>query len=200
MMAKMKKYKSVEHYFQDLKLWKPELTKLREIVNKTCLKETLKWSIPCYTHNGKNVIGISGFQSHFGIWFFQGALLGDPEGVLINAQEGKTQAQRQWRMKSKKDIKVRMINFYLAEAIELVEAGRAIKPKLGKPVIIDPLLQTAFSKNKKAKANFEAMSLSCRREYADHINDAKREETKVRRIAKIVPMIVKKVGLNDKYR
>ena len=42
----------------------------------------------------------SAFKAHFGIWFFQGALLTDDEQKLVNAQEGKTKAMRQLKFES----------------------------------------------------------------------------------------------------
>lgn len=50
---------------------------------------------------------------------FPGSTASDDDGVLINAQEGKTKALRQWRFSSIKEIKVRKIKAYIREAIEL---------------------------------------------------------------------------------
>lgn len=196
----MKKYKSVDHFMESLEQWKPEITRLREILSTTDLEETLKWSFPCYVYQGKNVAGLGGFKSYFGLWFFQGALMDDPDDVLINAQEGKTKGLRQWRMTNKKEIKVRQIKKYVKAAIAVVESGQEIKPDRSKPLVIHPLLETALAKNKKASASFDKMTLSCKREYANHINEAKKDETKVRRLAKIIPMIVAGGGLHDKYK
>lgn len=199
-MAAMKKFRSVDHYMESLEEWQPEITRLREILCSTELDETLKWSFPCYTYDGKNVVGIGGFKSYFGLWFFQGAFMNDVDGVLINAQEGKTKGLRQWRMKTGKEIKVRQIKKYVQEAIAVAESGKEVKPDRKKPVVIHPLLKSALAKNKKASASFDKMTLGCRREYADYINDAKKDETKIRRLAKIIPMIIEGGGLNDKYK
>jgi uncharacterized protein YdeI (YjbR/CyaY-like superfamily) len=94
----MKRANSVDEYIADAGTWKNELKRLREILRSTELKEEVKWGGPCYTCDGKNVVGIAGFKSYFGLWFHQGALLKDPKKVLMNAQEGKTKAMRQWRM------------------------------------------------------------------------------------------------------
>lgn len=196
----MKRYKSVDHYFESAELYQTELIKLRSIVNSMGFEECLKWSFPCYTYNGQNVVGISGFSSYFGIWFYQGALLKDDRAVLINAQEGKTKAMRQWRMKSAKDIKPRILRSYLKEAMELAEQGKSIKPVRNRPLVIPPPLRDALSQNKKASNAFNKLTKGKQREYADYIADAKRDETKVKRLKKIMPMIVSGAGLNDKYR
>ncbi len=124
----------------------------------------------------------------------------DCDGVLINAQEGKTKGLRQWRMQGKKEIKVRQIKKYVKDAMAVADSGQKVKPERNKPIIIDPLFQSALAKNKKAAANFEEMAIGCRREYANYINDAKKEETKIRRLSKIISMIAGGGGLNDKYR
>ena len=176
------------------------MLKLRGILNSMDLDECLKWSFPCYTHNGQNVVGIGSFGSYFGLWFFQGALLKDEHEVLVNAQEGKTKAMRQWRMKSAKEIKVRQIKSYVKEAIELARQGKSIKADRSKAVIVPPQLKQALSQNKRAKTAFDKLTKGKQREYADYIADAKRDETKVRRLEKIMPMIAGGLGLNDKYR
>lgn len=196
----MKKTSTADEFFAAQTRWSPELLKLREILTGTGLDETVKWGSPCYTHKGSNVVGVSAFKSYFGLWFFQGALLADKAGVLINAQKGKTRAMRQWRMASARDIQVRTIRAYVREAIGLAESGRRISPRRGKPVVVPPELQTALAKNRDAQAVFELMMPGKRREYADYISDARRDTTKQKRLEKIVPMIAAGLGLNDRYR
>ena len=196
----MKKLKNVDEFFEDLKRWKTESTKLRSVVNSIGLEETAKWSMPVYVYNGKNVVGIYATKMYFGLWFYQGALLQDNDKYLICAQEGKTKALRQWRMTSLKDIKVRAIKKYILEAMGLVEQGKEIKPNRNKPFMMPPELKKALAQHPQAQSCFDQMTKSCRREYADYISDAKKAETKLRRIEKIIPMIMTSVGLHDKYR
>ncbi len=196
----MKRYKTVDEYIEAAEQWHDELVHLRKILNSTDLEEGVKWGAPCYTVDGKNVIGLGAFKSYCGLWFFQGALLADNEGVLINAQEGKTKALRQWRFKSKKEINARRIKAYVKEAIDLQSRGLEIKADRNKLVVIPPQLKRALAKNKKANASFNQLTKGKQREYADYVGDAKREETKLKRIEKVIPMIVAGQGLNDKYR
>jgi uncharacterized protein YdeI (YjbR/CyaY-like superfamily) len=196
----MKRFKTVEAYLDRLDEWADVVNKLREIILTTGLDESVKWGMPVYAHNGKNVVGLSAMKSYAGLWFFQGALLTDPDGVLINAQEGVTKAMRQWRFGSPKEIKSRQVKRYLREAMELAQQGKEIKPDRDKALLIPPELDKALGANKLAKTRFEKMSKSCQREYAEYIAEAKREETKLRRLEKILPMIASSMGLNDKYR
>lgn len=196
----MKYAKSADEYFAGAKMWGDELKILRNILKAEDLVEEVKWGGPCYTHGGKNVVGLGAFKSYFGLWFHQGALLEDKAGVLTNAQEGKTKALRQWRMNAARDIKPAMIKRYVREAIGLAGEGRRIAPARDKPVVIPPELKKALQRNKKAGARFKALGRGAQREYADYIAEAKREETRVRRLEKILPMIAAGAGLNDKYR
>ena len=192
--------KTVDQYIDNADHWRDELMKLRRILTGTRLEETIKWGAPCYTLDGRNVVGIGAFKSYVGLWFYQGALLSDPDDVLINAQAGKTKALRQWRFTSGKDIKVRAIKAYVKEAIELAASGQHIEAARGKPVVVPPELAAVFAADKGAARAFERLTPGKRREYADYVAEAKREATKARRIEKILPMIADGVGLNDKYR
>ena len=196
----MKRYETVDDYVSASEQWGAELSRLREILLSTDLVEEVKWGAPCYTYDGKNVVGMAGFKSYFGLWFHQGALLADKEKVLINAQEGATKALRQWRMQAERDIKPAIIRRYATEAIQLVKDGKQIGPAKKKGPATSPELEKAFAKNKTARKRFDQLTPGRQREYADYIASAKREKTKQRRIEKILPMINAGVGLNDKYR
>ena len=196
----MRRHKTVDDYIDAQDQWHDELVKLRNILNSTPLEEEVKWGGPCYTYRSKLLVGIGAFKSHFALWFHQGALLEDPQDVLINAQEGKTKALRQWRFESGKEIKTRTIKAYVKEAIALVEQGREIKPARKKAIPVPTLLKSALAKNKKAAAGFGALTPGKQREYIEYIESAKREETKRNRLEKILPMLAAGKGLNDKYR
>ncbi len=196
----MKRSKSVNDYIRDTNQWQSELKTLRAILKTTKLIEEIKWGAPCYTHNGKNVVGVGSFKSYFGLWFHQGALLKDDKKALLNAQEGKTKALRQWRMNSAKEIKAAVIKRYINEAIAHIDAGHEIKADRKKPLDMPRELQRALRRHRGATAAFREMRIGLQREYADYISSAKRDETKQKRIEKIVPMISAGIGLNDKYR
>jgi len=196
----MKYSKTVEEYLAKHDNWKEELKLLRKLILSTGLEETIKWGAPVYTINNKNVVGIGAFKSYVGLWFFQGALLKDTEGFLVNAQEGKTKALRQWRFKHKEDIDETLVNKYLLEAIRNQKAGKELKPSRNKEITIPTELQQAFSESATLKTCFDSLSPGKKREYAEYIMEAKRHATKSTRIEKIVPLIMEKKGLNDKYR
>jgi len=196
----MKRAKSVDDYIAQAEHWQAELGQLRKILCATALTEEIKWGAPCYTYKGKNVVGLGAYKAYVGLWFHQGALLTDKNKVLINAQQGKTKGLRQWRMQSAQEIKPALIRRYLKEAIRLVEDGKQIAPSRAKKLLMPSELDAALKKSKSAAKKFAALTPGRQREYADYISEAKREETKLARVKKILPLIAAGGGLNDKYR
>lgn len=198
----MRRVSTVDEYINAGGPWKESLILLREIMISSGMEETIKWGMPVYTVNNKNVAGFSAFKSWTGIWFFQGVFLKDPAGVLINAQEGTTKALRQWRFTSAGEIMNHreVVLAYLKEAILNQKSGLEIKPERFKALEIPEELQQAFSQNPALKDSFDSLSLSKKREYAEHVASAKREETRIQRLEKIIPMIMEGIGLNDKYK
>ena len=96
----MKGAKNAEEFILSNPQWQEALILLRDIFLSTGMEETIKWGVPVYTFEGKNVTGMACFKSYIGIWFYQGALLADKTQKLVNAQEGVTKALRQWRFSS----------------------------------------------------------------------------------------------------
>lgn len=196
----MNKTRSVADYIAKSEFWVAELKLLRDVLVQTGLEECIKWGAPCYTYKDKNVVGLGAFKSYFGLWFHQGALLKDPNKKLLNAQEGKTKALRQWRMTTKQDIKPSIIRRYVNESIANIDAGNEIKPARAKSARVPEELGDALNNNLKLREAFNDLTPGKRREYAQYIDEASRAATKIRRIEKIVPMIIKGQGLNDRYR
>ncbi len=85
----MQRFKTVQDYLAGHDEWRPLLERLRAVLNETDLDETVKWGQPCYAHGGKNVVGLGAFKEFVSVWFFQGALLRDEHGVLVNRPGGK---------------------------------------------------------------------------------------------------------------
>ncbi|MEQ9167115.1 MAG: DUF1801 domain-containing protein, partial [Fulvivirga sp.] len=73
----------VDFFFNKDSQWQSCYKKLRSILLDTGLTEELKWGCPCYTENKSNVVLIHGFKEYCALLFHKGALLKDPEGILI---------------------------------------------------------------------------------------------------------------------
>jgi len=196
----MQSIKTVEGFIEKQSRWKEPLQKFREILLETELLETIKWGAPVYTLNGMHVAGIGAFKTYVGVWFFQGAFLKDPHKKLINAQEGKTKALRQLRFSSEEAVDYYLVKEYVEEAIQNQKEGKELKPDEKKPLILPDELNEKFEIDKELKACFDELSPFKQREYAEYISEAKRADTKRKRLEKIIPMIKEKIGLNDKYR
>lgn len=190
----------VEAYIEKHEKWSEGLSKIRNIILETELDENIKWGAPVYSLNGKNVMGLGAFKNHFGVWFFQGVFLKDEEKLLINAQEEKTKALRQMRFESIDEVNEKAVRNYTLEAIENQRLGKEIKPERNKAFTIPKELKDHFNTNSELKDAYEKLSKSKQREYAEHIESAKREATKQSRLVKITPMIISGVGLHDKYK
>ena len=158
----MKKVSSVDAYIAFGGDWKGCLVLLRELFSSTIMVESIKWGMPVYTVNGKNVAGFSAFKSWVGIWFYQGVFLKDGAGLLMNAQEGVTKGLRQWRFSSADEIQKNrlLILSYLEEAIQNHKDGKELKIQRSKAVVIPEELKIAFTNNPALKDHFEALSLS----------------------------------------
>jgi uncharacterized protein YdeI (YjbR/CyaY-like superfamily) len=196
----MDKFDSFEAYLASKSQWEKELNQLRNILLSFDLKECIKWNAPVYSLEGQNLIGLGAFKNYFGIWFFQGALLTDPDQVLFNAQGDKTKALRQIRFNSGDKIPEDLIRNFIAETIQNHLDGKKIKPRKSTPLILHPLLKKAFEENPKLEIAFNSITPYKQKDYCIHLAGAKRETTQLKRLEKIIPLILAGKGLNDKYR
>jgi uncharacterized protein YdeI (YjbR/CyaY-like superfamily) len=198
----MDKSEKIEAYYGEEHHFKEAIGLLRNLTLKTNLEETYKWNFPTYTLDGKNVLSICKFKQHFGIWFFNGVFLSDKKKVLQNAQEGKTQAMRHWKFNSIEEIDEKSVLAYINEAIENQKKGIQLISKKKAPVSFTmPVeLKTALKNDLNAHKSFKKLAPYNRKEYAEYIASAKQDKTKKSRLEKILPMIRKGEGLNDKYK
>lgn len=195
----MKRHKTVNEYITSNAQWGDALKKIRSIIIKSELEETVKWGVPVYTIDDKNVVGIGAFKSYVGLWFFQGSFLKDKKKVLISAQE-RTKGLRQMRFNSIEEIDEKLILEYVKEAVKNQKAGKEIKPVRKPTLSIPNELNNELIKNVKLKECFKLLTPFKQREYCEYITEAKRDSTKKSRLEKIIPIILKGIGLNDKYR
>lgn len=195
----MAKVNTVDEFMAAQTTWQSILQILREILLQTELEETIKWGVPTYTLDGKNVVGLGSFKSYAGLWFHQGVFLQDKANVLINAQEGVTKALRQWRITDPDDIDEKLVLQYVKEAIENQKQGKELKPEK-KKLELPRELKTALDGDSKLKEAYKTFTDFKKREFAEYIGSAKREQTRQDRLQKIIPMILAGKGLHDKYR
>lgn len=195
----MKRFATADAYFEQEHIFSEGINALRDIARKTEFVETVKWGGPVYTIENKNVMMIAAFKHHYGLWFFNGAFLSDPKGVLESAQE-KTKGMRHWKFKEGDTIDETAVLAYMEEAIANQKKGMSVAPSRKKEVVIPEILQQALESNPKLMEQFSAFTPGKQREFCEHIGSAKQEKTRLSRLEKALPLIADGVGLNDKYR
>src|ERR1700761_628290 len=164
----------VDFFFSKEGKWQKEYGKLRTIILDCGLDEKLKWGVPCYTAQEKNIVLIHGFKEYCAILFFKGALLQDPEGILIQ-QTTNVQSARQLRFTNAREI-VRLepvIKAYVYEAIEVEKAGLQVRKKTTADFTIPEEFQVRLNKNRALKKAFEALTPGRQRGYIFYFSQPK---------------------------
>ena len=190
--------KTVDAYLENTTQWNDELIKLRRIVLTCNLVEVVKWGVPCYMHNNKNILLFHAFKEYCAIGFFKGSLLQDPDQILSQPGEN-SQAGRQIRFKSNKEISAleQIIKAYIFEAIEVERAGLNVQMKTTNEYKKPIELETIFHENLALKKAFEALTPGRQRGYLLHFSSAKQSETRIQRIDKCKNKILAGKGFND---
>ncbi len=196
----MSKVLNVEQYLKQHPNWEFELKELRNLFLSFEIEEGIKWGAPVYMIDGKNLFGLGAFKNHYAIWFFQGGLLKRNTALLVNTQEGKTQAMRQIKFEETSNLDLKEISKYIEETISLHRQGKKITTPAKKEIVLSEYLLAIFKENQVFEKAFQSLSPGKQREYSDYITQAKREETRNSRLEKITPMILAGKGLNDKYK
>jgi uncharacterized protein YdeI (YjbR/CyaY-like superfamily) len=187
----------------------PILEHLRDLVHKACpdIEETIKWSRPFFEYRGAILCNMSAFKAHcsFGFWGEEmGAVLREA-GVL--GQDGMGSLGRITCLADLPSDK-QMLG-WIRQAAGFVASGQYTSPiaarrkvvKPQKPALDTPAeFSAALKRNKKAAAAFAAFSPSCKREYVEWIADAKRAETRDKRIATAMEWIAEGKQRNWKYQ
>ncbi|OLS33435.1 YdeI family protein [Bacillus sp. MRMR6] len=188
----------VDEFINKEEKWKEEFVQLREILLDCKLTEELKWRTPCYTFENRNIAIMQGFKEYCALMFFKGALLNDPNGVLIKPGEN-SQAQRQIRFTTIQEIteKETILKAYISEAIEVEKAGLEVKFKETTEYIIPEELQNKFDEVPALKTAFEVLTPGRQRAYLLHFSQPKQSKTRESRVAKYMQQILNGKGLND---
>lgn len=178
--------------------WREEIETLRQIVLETGLNEEIKWGVPVYTHNGKNVLSVAALKGFATIGFFKGVLLTDSHKIL--QQQGSLQSDRIVRFTKTSDIKKMedVLKSYIKEAVEIEESGKKVEFKKNPEPIPDELLQ-AFEDDPTFEKAFYALTSGRQRGYIIHFSQPKQPQTRIGRIEKYKEQIFNGVGLHDKY-
>jgi len=183
----------------------PILTHIRELVHKASpeIEESIKWSRPFFVHRGVVLGNMAAFTAHcsFGFWGSEMAAVLRADGIDRGDASGSF-----GRLTTVKDLPpAKVLLGYLKQAVLFAESGNgksrmSPKERAKKGEVVVPAeLVAALEAKAVAKANFAKLSPSCRREYIEWIDEAKRSETRDRRVATTVEQVSEGKALHWKY-
>ena len=180
--------------------WHPILLAMRELALECGLTEEVKWSVPCYTLNGKNVIMIHAFKEYCSFMFMKGSLLTDPNELLHRQTENVT-AGRQLRYTALEGFMQQrdLAKAFILEALALEKEGKKVPKRTQEDPVVDELKE-AFSQDEAFQTAFYKLTPGRQRAYLLHFAQPKQSETRASRIMKAMPMIMRGEGLHDAYQ
>jgi len=189
--------RKVDALLRKAKKWQAESKELRRIILDCGLTEEVKWRQPCYTLQGKNIVLISGFKEYCALAFVKGALLKDPEHILV--RPGKVQAGRMIRFTSVREIAEMepVLKAYIREAVEVERAGLKVKLRKISDFKIPEEFKRKLGEAPALKAAFGALTPGRQRGYLIYFSSAKQSKTRESRIEKCTPQILNGRGLLD---
>ena len=174
----------------------PILSKIREIVHQACpeIEENLKWSFPHFNYRGKIICSMAAFKQHCAFTFWLAAQLKDQDKILQRGESQKSMGHL-GKLQSPDQIPDQniLIN-YIHEAINLSQAeSRVVRKLTDRTEIKIPVeLEAALKKNKEVYRKFDQLPYSHRREYVNYITEAKKADTRERRITKTIEKLLAK--------
>jgi uncharacterized protein YdeI (YjbR/CyaY-like superfamily) len=188
----------VDWFFAKDTQWQKEYEKLRKIILGCGLIEELKWGCPCYTFENTNIVLIHGFKEYCALLFFKGALLNDPNGILIQ-QTKNVQSARQIRFTNAREIvkMEKILKAYVYEAIEVERAGLKVKLKKTSEFKTPEEFQKRLDKNTALKKAFDALTPGRQRAYIFYFSQAKQSKTREARVEKYIKQILSGKGIDD---
>ncbi len=188
----------IDAFLERAESWEQEFAALRKIVLDCGLDEELKWGQPCYSLGKANVVLIHGFKDYCALLFFKGALLKDPDGILVQQTEN-VQSARQIRFTGAAEI-ARMENLlkdYIQQAIEVEKAGLKAEFKKTAEFEMPEEFKAKLDNMPDLKAAFEGLTPGRQRAYLLHFSGAKQSKTREARVEKHIARILEGKGLDD---
>ena len=188
----------VDAYLSRAKKWQEEMEQLRMIILDCGLTEELKWGVPCYTFEKRNIVLIHGFKDYCALLFVKGALLNDAKGILITQTEN-VQAARQIRFTNVREIVAMepILKAYIYEAIEVEKSGLKVNFKRTTEFRIPEEFQNKLDRIPKLKTAFAALTPGRQRAYILYFSQPKQTKTRESRVEKCMKQILIGKGLND---
>jgi uncharacterized protein YdeI (YjbR/CyaY-like superfamily) len=177
---------------------KPILRHLREVVHAACpeCEETLKWSMPTFMYKKEILASMAAFKQHATFGFWRGSL------IVGESDEPMSGMGQFGRLTSVDDLPPRKeLEALVRKAMQLTDDG--VKPPRDKnkkaPFTVPQDVRAAIDANPAAAATFAGFPLSAQREYVDWVSEAKRDETRSKRLAQTVEWLAEGKRRHWKY-
>ena len=180
--------------------WQMELQHLRQSMLETGLVEDVKWGVPVYTHQGKNIVIVSALKDCVTFGFFKGVLLSDPKKIL-EQQGPSVQSARIIRCTAVDQIinLTDTIKEYVKEAVVIEESGVKVEFKKDLEPIPDEL-NDMFEDLPALRDAFYALTPGKQRGYIIHFSQPKQSASRINRIEKCIDKIMNGEGFHDAYK
>lgn len=188
----------VDFYFHKAKQWLEALEQLRTFVLDCGLTEELKWGVPCYTFENRNILLLHVFKNYCALLLFKGTLLRDTHGILVQ-QTVNTQATRQLRFTTAQEVAEleSVVKAYLREAIEVEKSGLKVAFKRADDFVLPAEFASKLDENPVLKAAFYTLTPGRQRAYILYFSAPKQSKTREARIEKSRQPILQGKGLNE---
>ena len=177
---------------------RPILEHIRRVLHEAGpeLVETIKWGMPHFTYKGRLFAGMAAFKAHATF------SLARASSVLCETGREREAMGQFGRLTSVDDLPPEE---ELKEIVRRAASAAADGPKPRPEKAPRPELETpedlaaALARSPAAKASFDGFPPSCRREYVEWVIEAKRPETRAKRIAQAVEWMAEGKRRNWKY-
>ena len=197
----MSQSKAVDAYIKKAAPFaQPILKRIRSAMHKGCpqVEETIKWGVPHFEYKGV-LAGMAAFKQHAAFGFWKRRLMSDPTKFFSKGESGMGGR----KIRSADELPPDTVLVALVrEAVALNEKGvkstRVAKKK--PPVKVPPYLAVAFKTNAKARAFFDQLPPSAKREYVEWLTEAKQAATRERRLATTVAQLSEGKRLHWQYQ
>ena len=192
----------INQYISEQPEWQRKLlVRLRQLIHATHpdVEEMWRWNAPHFDSNDHIMIGLLAFNKHVAVWFHKGMLINDPRKLFEKADD---KGMRSYKLEEGDEIKEAAFIDLVRKAVVLNAKG--IKLTDAKPprrsLVVPKELEAILDKDETAREHWDKFPYSHRKEYVEWIEEAKRDETRTRRIAEAYQKIREGVGRSDKHK
>jgi uncharacterized protein YdeI (YjbR/CyaY-like superfamily) len=177
---------------------RPILEHFRALVHKAVpeAEEAIKWGMPHFTYKGKNIAGMAAFKAHCAVIIHGEGRQGENEGM---GSYGKVASMDDLPPEAELAAKLTEAKARIDAAGTALKRPAAPKPKAPRTIEMPEDVGAALATRPAAARYWEGLAPSHRYEYLEWITEAKREETRAKRIGQALEWLAEGKRRNWKY-